>query len=148
MVQLSDIQAASERIRPLAKRTPVMTSRLLDEIGALGRALHDDAGTAFIHASADGAIVDWNAGAENLFGHRRADVLGRAVDLIVPAPYREAHWAGFHRAMKGNWRGAAGWGPIEALHASGASLTLEVFLTPLRDQRGVAGILALFRAPA
>ncbi|MDZ4798665.1 MAG: threonine/serine dehydratase [Bryobacteraceae bacterium] len=32
MVQLADIQAASERIRPLAKRTPVMTSRLLDEI--------------------------------------------------------------------------------------------------------------------
>jgi threonine dehydratase len=32
MVELSDIQAASERIRPLAKRTPVFTSRLLDEI--------------------------------------------------------------------------------------------------------------------
>ncbi len=32
MVRLSEIQAASERIRPLAKRTPVLTSRLLDEI--------------------------------------------------------------------------------------------------------------------
>ena len=32
MVQLADIQAASERIRPLAKRTPVFTSRLLDDI--------------------------------------------------------------------------------------------------------------------
>ncbi len=35
-----------------------------------------------------------------MFGHSAAAALGRPVDFIVPGHLREAHWAGFRRAMK------------------------------------------------
>lgn len=54
---------------------------------------------AVITTDVSGAITGWNDGAETLFGHARTDVLGKPVDLVVPEHLREAHWAGFHRAM-------------------------------------------------
>ena len=47
-----------------------------------------------------GVIQRWDEGAEELFGHPAAVALGRKVDFIVPEHLRDAHWAGFHRAMK------------------------------------------------
>ena len=54
---------------------------------------------ALIQTDVQGVIRRWDAGAEALFGYPADEVIGRLVDLIVPAQYREAHWAGFRRAM-------------------------------------------------
>lgn len=54
---------------------------------------------AVIEADTEGVIRHWDAGAEALFGYSTSQALGRPIDLIVPEPYREAHWAGFRRAM-------------------------------------------------
>jgi PAS domain S-box-containing protein len=55
---------------------------------------------ATVRADATGRITDWDAGAEQMFGHTAADAVGQLVELIVPEPLREAHWNGFHRAMR------------------------------------------------
>ncbi|MFD4369953.1 PAS domain S-box protein [Rhodococcus sp. NPDC058521] len=55
---------------------------------------------AVIVADTDGRITQWDAGAESLFGHRAEDAVGKSLDLVVPSHLREAHWAGFHRAME------------------------------------------------
>jgi len=47
----------------------------------------------------DGIITSWNEGAVQLFGHDAPAAVGQPVDLIVPEHLRDAHWAGFHRAM-------------------------------------------------
>ena len=54
---------------------------------------------AVVAADVQGRIRHWNEGAEQLFGHRADEALGRSLDLVVPEHLREAHWAGFHRAM-------------------------------------------------
>jgi PAS domain S-box-containing protein len=54
---------------------------------------------AIVVADTEGVIVHWNEAAYRLFGHAPADAVGRSLDLIVPDDFREAHWAGFHRAM-------------------------------------------------
>lgn len=54
---------------------------------------------AVIIADTEGVITSWNEGATTLFGHSASTVIGQRVDLIIPEPLREAHWAGFHRAM-------------------------------------------------
>jgi PAS domain S-box-containing protein len=46
-----------------------------------------------------GTITSCNEGVERLLGHRSSDVLGRSVDLFIPEHLRDAHWAGFRRAM-------------------------------------------------
>lgn len=54
---------------------------------------------AVVVVDTDGVITFWNEGAVRLFGHPESAAVGQPVDLIVPADLREAHWAGFHRAM-------------------------------------------------
>jgi PAS domain S-box-containing protein len=54
---------------------------------------------AIVVADASGAIQSWNAEAERLFGYPAEEVVGETLDVIVPEPYREAHWAGFRRVM-------------------------------------------------
>ena len=53
-----------------------------------------------IESDTAGVIVRWDEGAEDLFGHSAQMALGRRVDFIIPEHLREAHWAGFSRAMK------------------------------------------------
>jgi PAS domain S-box-containing protein len=55
---------------------------------------------AIIFADCAGVIRVWNQGAEALFGHSAAEAVGHTLDLIVPEPYRPAHWAGFSRAVQ------------------------------------------------
>jgi PAS domain S-box-containing protein len=113
-------------------------------IAALGSTLH----RAVILADGQGYIRFWNAGAEALFGHASLDALGQRVDLVVPHPYREMHWAGFNRTIGSRWPGADSWGAIEGLHSTGALVALEVLLTPILDDDGrVDSVLAMFRRP-
>ena len=60
--------------------------------------LEDDC-RAVVVADTDGVIVHWGEGAQRLFGHTAEDALGESLDLIVPNDFRDAHWAGFRRAM-------------------------------------------------
>jgi PAS domain S-box-containing protein len=125
-----------------------MAGRVEDHRSLLAAALGRNRYSAVIYASAAGAILFWNDGAEAIFGHSSAETLGKPVDLIVPDQYRAMHWEGFHRAMGSAWRGSAAWGPVEALHKSGERLALEVFLTPIQEDDELAkGVLAIFRAP-
>jgi PAS domain S-box-containing protein len=55
---------------------------------------------AIIFADCAGVIRLWNRAAEAMFGHGAADAIGQTLDLIVPEPYRIAHWAGFSRAVE------------------------------------------------
>ena len=54
---------------------------------------------AIIFADRTGVIRLWNRGAETLFGYNSGEAVGHTLDLIVPEPYRTAHWDGFSRAV-------------------------------------------------
>jgi PAS domain S-box-containing protein len=53
-----------------------------------------------IVADTSGVITEWNHAAETLFGYRADEAVGQSLDLVVPEHWRQAHWAGFHRALK------------------------------------------------
>jgi PAS domain S-box-containing protein len=54
---------------------------------------------AVIFADREGRIRLWNRGAELLFGHKAAAVLGESLDIIIPERLREAHWKGYDAAL-------------------------------------------------
>jgi PAS domain S-box-containing protein len=56
---------------------------------------------AVVVADATGVIQSWNAEAQRVFGYPAEDAVGHTLDLLVPEPYRGAHWAAFHEVMKG-----------------------------------------------
>lgn len=69
---------------------------------AFKSAIVDNALAAIVATDPDGRIVEFNPAAEAMFGHRRAEVLGRAVGaVIIPERYREPHEAGMKRMRDG-----------------------------------------------
>ena len=100
---------------------------------------------AVIFADLGGAIRFWNPAAERLFGFTEAEALGSSLDLIVPARFRERHWAGYNKTMAtGQTRYAHDVLRVPALHKDGRPLPIAFTVGLLYGpQRYVTGILAV-----
>jgi PAS domain S-box-containing protein len=101
---------------------------------------------AIVLADASGVIRYWSPGAEALFGFSGQEAVGRTLDLIVPSEYREAHWAGFQRAVQTGAAAVEGQTtPFPARHAGGEILPRPGRLTLVRRPRGdVVAALVVF----
>ena len=81
----------------------------------------------------NGAVVEWNRAAEQVFGYNRSDTIGREIaDLIVPPRFQQGHRRGIARYL------ATGEGPVlgrlvelPAVRADGAEFPVEVYITPI-----------------
>lgn len=58
------------------------------------------AGDAIIAADVHGKIVLWNPAAQRIFGFTAEEAIGQSLNLIIPEPFRERHWAGYRRVMQ------------------------------------------------
>jgi PAS domain S-box-containing protein len=85
-----------------------------------------------------GEVADWNAVAEETFGWRREEALGRNMaQLIIPPRYRAAHDAGLHRYLE------TGEGPVlrqrievSALCSDGREIPVELSIAPANTPDG------------
>ena len=102
---------------------------------------------AIIFADGAGVIRLWNHGAEVLFGHRTAEAVGHTRDLIVPEPFRVAHWAGFPRAVQqGRFTKDAVLQTSRALTKDGRTIVVELAAAIIWSPSGqVRGIMAVGR---
>ena len=94
--------------------------------------------SAFVSMDEQGRIVYWNARAEEMFGHARAEVLGSALaDTIIPPRYRESHWQGLRRFLdtgKGNVLDKRI--ELSALRADGSEFPIEITISALTEGSG------------
>lgn len=103
------------------------------------RLLVDTALDAVITCDAKSRIVDWNAGAERLFGWTHDEALGRLLtETVVPEDLRAAHDAGMKRFL------ATGEGPvlgrriqIEAIDRTGRRFPIELAINPIPTPTGM-----------
>ena len=107
----------------------------------------DHAQDAMIFADRDGVIRLWNVGAEAMFGYRAEEAVGRTLDLIIPAPLRARHWAGYRQVMA---TGVTRYGrevlAVPARRKDGTRLSLEFTIILLRDAAGdLLGPAAILR---
>jgi len=65
------------------------------------RSVTQTANDAIITASSDGKIIDWNIGAERIFGYKDFEMVGQSLEKIIPENYRNLHnlWI---KGMEGN----------------------------------------------
>ncbi|MBT6139087.1 MAG: PAS domain S-box protein [Rhodospirillaceae bacterium] len=91
-------------------------------------AIVEAAQDAIVVIDTDGCVVEFNPTAERIFGHRRADVLGKDMtDLLVPPHLRAAHAAGLTRARERNADVAQdGRMESEAMRADGSTFPMEL----------------------
>jgi len=81
-----------------------------------------------------GCVLEFNPAAEQTFGYRRADVLGRPIsELIVPPALRQRHADGFLRYLRTGDAHLIGRRiEIEAMRAGGAIFPVELTITEVR----------------
>lgn len=110
----------------------------------LARSLLTAVPDAVLVAHQSGRIVEVNAALVQMFGYRREELLGHAVDLLIPPEFRGSHAEEVAAYFARPWtrpmgRGARQW----ARHASGAEFPVEISLSPLElaGQRYVICIL-------
>ncbi|QNA83964.1 EAL domain-containing protein [Sphingomonas sp. So64.6b] len=86
--------------------------------------------TAAVCIRADNLIVSWNTAAEQLFGHRAEQVIGKPLSIIIPPRLRAAHDAGLARAVQtGQARLAGRSVDILALRADGSETPVDLSLS-------------------
>ena len=102
---------------------------------------------AIIFADLHGVIVVWNHGAETLFGFTAQEAVGQSVDLIVPEKMRQAHWAGFNKAIAhGDTLSTKGSRMTRALQKSGEPLYVDMSFAMVRNAAGeLTGSIAVAR---
>lgn len=94
-----------------------------------------DPPVAHVAIDIGGNFVEFDAGAEHVFGHRAADVLGqRMSELIVPEALRQWHEAGMRRYLATGEEFLVGRTvEITALRADGTEFPIEITIRKEAD---------------
>jgi diguanylate cyclase (GGDEF)-like protein/PAS domain S-box-containing protein len=98
---------------------------------------------AIISADLDGFIIDWNAGAERMYGYPASDTIGRKLSVIVPEER-----AGELRAALDRVKGGEQVEQLETVRRrkDGRLVEVSISLAPLTNERGaVVGTTGIAR---
>lgn len=113
----------------------------------LFQAIVEQTSDAIIFADCNGMIQLWNPGATALFGHPASAVLGSSLDVIIPEHLRQAHWAGFHKAIASR---QTKFGnqilTTRSMHRDGGKLYVDMSFNLIQDPaQTIVGVLAIAR---
>jgi diguanylate cyclase (GGDEF)-like protein/PAS domain S-box-containing protein len=123
--------------------TDVTERREAEAARALLAAVADSSQDAIISHDMEGTILSWNRGAEEIFGYRPEEAIGRDYRLLTPSTTPEQTRALAQRLMHGE-RIA----PFEVLsrHRDGREIPVSVSLAALCNEAGrVVGVTAVAR---
>ena len=114
---------------------------------ALSKAIVDQAPDAVIFADHAGLIKVWNSGAERIFGHLAADVIGGPLDIIIPERMQQAHNKGFdHAVATGEMKYVNKVLTTRSMHKDGSKIYIDMSFGMVRDEAGtILGALAIAR---
>lgn len=113
----------------------------------LSKAIVDQAPDAIIFADPTGVIQIWNSGAERIFGHAAADVIGGPLDIIIPERMLQAHNKGFdHAVSTGEMKYVNKVLTTRSMHKDGSQIYIDMSFGMVRDEAGtILGALAVAR---
>ena len=108
------------------------------EAGAKYRGLLEAAPDAMVIADAQGRILLVNAETERLFGYRREELIGQAVEILVPERYRGKH-PGHRRGYTAHPRTRSMGEGLElcGLRKDNTEFPVEISLSPIETPEGV-----------
>ena len=105
-------------------------------------AIMDNAAESIIVIDKTGAITDYNAASEKLFGYHADEVIGQNVSMLMPSPYREQHDSYLAKFLK---TGKTLYGDkkreLPGLRKDGAIIPLELNITTIDHLDLFCGII-------
>ena len=112
-------------IRDITDRKATELARRESELRL--RSILDTVPDAIVVINAKGIIQSFSAAAERLFGYDSAEVVGRNVNILMPAPYQEAHDGYLARYLRTRKRRIIGFGRVVVgLRKSGETFPMEL----------------------
>jgi PAS domain S-box-containing protein len=98
----------------------------------------DGAPDALVLIDAEGQIRFVNAQAERLFGYPRDELLGQAIELLVPERFRSSHVGSRNRFMRAATLRPMGSGlELYGRRKDGREFPVEISLSPLETEQGL-----------
>jgi PAS domain S-box-containing protein len=78
----------------------------------------------------NGIISDWNKSAERVFGYSKDEIIGKPVNILVPAKYKKKHQEGLEQFLKTGESGIIGKTvAVSGLTKEGVEIPIEISLT-------------------
>jgi PAS domain S-box-containing protein len=135
---------APQQILGISGKLPgIDQSNLLTIIARL-TAVIESAPTAMVMIDARGSIVLVNAETEKLFGYTRQELLGRAMEVLVPERFRGAHphlRSQFFTTPQARRMGAGR--DLFGLRKDGSEFAVEIGLNPIETEEGLFVLSAI-----
>jgi two-component system cell cycle sensor histidine kinase/response regulator CckA len=106
-------------------------------------AIVEFSGDAIVGSGLDGVITSWNRGAENVFGYRAEEAVGRSLQILVPPERLKEEASIGDRIAAG---GVVTHYQTERVRKDGQRIEVSVTVSPVRDQGGrVVGVSKIAR---
>ncbi len=101
------------------------------------RAVTQSANDAIITSNSLGIIIDWNKGAEKVFGYTQEEIIGKNLSVIMPEHYAHEHNKNIRRVMQGGEQHVLG-NTVElvGLHKNGNEFPVEISLAAWETASG------------
>jgi PAS domain S-box-containing protein len=117
------------------------------DIELICRQIVENSQDAVLFANRSGIIGLWNLGAEEIFGYKKEEAVGKSLDLIIPEKLRQRHWEGYHTVMEtGESRYGKELLKVPAIRKDGTSISVEFTIMLVRDRTNkVMGTAAIIR---
>jgi len=105
--------------------------------GWLYQKIVEEASIGILYADREGHIRFWNSGAEEIFGYRAEETVGKLMDLIIPENLRPRHWEGWNKVLA---TGVTKYGrevlAVPAIKKDGTRISIEFNILLLRAPTG------------
>ena len=136
-VRTAELAAANEELKKEIVERKLAEERLQHEEQELKRselhkaAIVDSSADCIVAIDHEGHLTEFNPAAEQTFGHRRTDVLGKPLaDVIIPPSLRDKHRTGFARYLAtGDSRVLGRRLEMTALCTDGREIPVELTIT-------------------
>jgi len=139
-ISLSSIEVDGRTIATAAVRDVTDRKRAESKF----RQLLEFAPDAVVGIDTSGLIVLTNAQVEKLFGHRREEVLGQPVEMLIPERFRSGHMAQRSNYFSDPKARAMGAGlELFGLRADGSEFPAEISLSSIQTEEGVIATAAI-----
>jgi PAS domain S-box-containing protein len=96
-------------------------------------AIVESSDDAIVSKDLNGLILSWNPGAERIFGHSAAEVVGRPITIIIPAELQQEEQEILDRIRKGE---RIDHFETVRLRKDGSRVNVSLTISPVRDNHG------------